>query len=377
MIENSDSIKINKLNIPKINLAKAKIPLLKSFNRPVIIVGPYEENTYQEEIIALANKLGAPILADPLSQLRYGYNDSLIISNYDYIFRVHEFNPDLIIRFGRKPVSKILNGFMDKNNDKIILVDPWDQFNDDSKYFIKSDIRDYCLYQIKYSQYSGSNEWKHKFLKLESLITEILIENLEFSEGSIAQSIVESLRDNDIFIIGNSMPIRDVDMFSLTSKTKFFTFANRGASGIDGVLSTSFGINENYTSGGSVLLIGDISFLHDIGGLLAIDHEYQITIVINNNSGGGIFSFLPISNSGIKKFDKFWTTNRNINIKKIAELYNCHHYPINNLMDFKKTLLDSFSIKGVKIIEVEIDIDMNVKSHELILHRISKQISDI
>tara|TARA_B100000945_G_C20409654_1_gene611921 strand:+ start:230 stop:1906 length:1677 start_codon:yes stop_codon:yes gene_type:complete len=377
MIENSDSIIINKLNVPKINLKKAKIPLLKSFNRPVIIVGPYEENTYQEEIIALANKLGAPILADPLSQLRYGYNDSLIISNYDYIFRVHEFNPDLIIRFGRKPVSKILNGFLDKNNDKIILVDPWDQFNDDSKYFIKSDIRDYCLYQIKYSQYSGSNEWKHKFLKLESLITEILIENLEFSEGSIAQSIVESLRDNDIFIIGNSMPIRDVDMFSLTSKTKFFTFANRGASGIDGVLSTSFGINENYTSGDSVLLIGDISFLHDIGGLLAIDHEYQITIVINNNSGGGIFSFLPISNSGIKKFDKFWTTNRNINIKKIAELYNCHHYPINNLMDFKKTLLDSFSIKGVKIIEVEIDIDMNVKSHELILNRISKQISDI
>ena len=87
-------------------------------------------------------------------------------------------------------------------------------------------------------------------------------------------------------------------------------------------------------SSSSVLLIGDVSFLHDIGGLLAIDHEYQITIVINNNSGGGIFSFLQISNSGIKKFDKFWTTNRNIYIKKIAELYNCHHYPINNLLSF-------------------------------------------
>ena len=377
IIENSDSIVVDKFNVPEINLKKVKIPLLKSFNRPVIIVGPYEENTCQEDIIALANKLGAPILADPLSQLRYGYNDSLIISNYDYIFRIHEFNPDLIIRFGRKPVSKILNAFLDKNNDKIVLVDPWDQFNDDSKYFIKSSIRDYCLYQIKYCQYSGSQEWKHKFLKLESLITEILIEDLEFSEGSISQSIVESLTDNDILIIGNSMPIRDVDMFSLTSKTKIFTFANRGASGIDGVISTSLGINKNYRNGNSVLLIGDVSFLHDIGGLFSADHEPQITIVINNNSGGGIFSFLPLSNNNLKQFDKFWTTNRNINLKKIAELYNCHHYLINNLIDLKDTLLDSFSIKGVKIIEIEIDIEMNVKSHESILNRISKQIADI
>ena len=377
IIENSDSIVVDKFNVPEINLKKVKIPLLKSFNRPVIIVGPYEENTCQEDIIALANKLGAPILADPLSQLRYGYNDSLIISNYDYIFRIHDFNPDLILRFGRKPVSKILNVFLDKNNDEVILVDPWDQFNDDSKYFIKSSIRDYCLYQIKYCQYSGSQEWKHKFLKLESLITEILIEDLEFSEGSISQSIVESLTDNDILIIGNSMPIRDVDMFSLTSKTKIFTFANRGASGIDGVISTSLGINKNYTNGNSVLLIGDVSFLHDIGGLFSADHEPQITIVINNNSGGGIFSFLPLSNNNLKQFDKFWTTNRNINLKKIAELYNCHHYLINNLIDLKDTLLDSFSIKGVKIIEIEIDIEMNVKSHESILNRISKQIADI
>jgi len=377
IIENSDSIVVDKFNVPEINLKKVKIPLLKSFNRPVIIVGPYEENTCQEDIIALANKLGAPILADPLSQLRYGYNDSLIISNYDYIFRIHDFNPDLILRFGRKPVSKILNVFLDKNNDEVILVDPWDQFNDDSKYFIKSSIRDYCLYQIKYCQYSGSQEWKHKFLKLESLITEILIEDLEFSEGSISQSIVESLTDNDILIIGNSMPIRDVDMFSLTSKTKIFTFANRGASGIDGVISTSLGINKNYRNGNSVLLIGDVSFLHDIGGLFSADHEPQITIVINNNSGGGIFSFLPLSNNNLKQFDKFWTTNRNINLKKIAELYNCHHYLINNLIDLKDTLLDSFSIKGVKIIEIEIDIEMNVKSHESILNRISKQIADI
>ena len=377
LIKNYQKPVINKLKLPKYILQRLKIPLLKSFNNPLIIIGPFEENIYQEEIISLAKKLNAPILADPLSQLRYGYNDNLILSNYDYFLRVHDFKPDLIIRFGRKPISKILNKFLNKNSNQVVLVDPWDQFNDNSKNFVKSNIKDYCSHQIEHCQYRGSNEWIQKFLKLEGLISEILLADLDFSEGSIAQSIVGSLKDKDLFIIGNSMPIRDVDMFTLTSKTQIFTFSNRGVSGIDGLISTGLGINENYKDGNSVLLIGDVSFLHDIGGFLSINKKQKLTIIVNNNSGGGIFSFLPLSKSGLKKFDKFWTTNRNININKIADLYNCKYYQVDNLFNLKDILLDSFLIDGIKIIEIKIDIEINVKSHELILNKISKKISNI
>jgi 2-succinyl-5-enolpyruvyl-6-hydroxy-3-cyclohexene-1-carboxylate synthase len=161
-------------------------------------------------------------------------------------------------------------------------------------------------------------------------------------------------------------------MFSLTSESKIGTFSNRGASGIDGVLSTGLGISTNYKNGNSVLLIGDISFLHDMGGLLSINNTDKISIVVVNNSGGGIFSFLPLSKSGLNHFEEFWTTKRNVDFKKIAELYQCKHYLINNLNELKEAIKDSFLMEGVKILEAKININTNVKAHERVLNEISK-----
>ena len=89
------------------------------------------------------------------------------------------------------------------------------------------------------------------------------------------------------------MPIRDVDMFSLTSSKKIHIYSNRGASGIDGIISSAFGMCNNSNNKNSLLLIGDVSFYHDMNGLLASRYGANLTIVVINNSGGGIFSFLP------------------------------------------------------------------------------------
>ena len=153
--------------------------------------------------------------------------------------------------------------------------------------------------------------------------------------------IVKSLtqEDGDSFFIGNSMPIRDVDKYTNSSDKRIDTYGNRGASGIDGIVSTALAISlSKPKKTKSLLLIGDISFYHDINGLLASKFDIDLTIVVINNSGGGIFSFLPIADIGIRKFDQFWTTDTGLNLVKVAELYNCGFYSAQNVVEIKNSI---------------------------------------
>ncbi|SVB76544.1 uncharacterized protein METZ01_LOCUS229398, partial [marine metagenome] len=109
---------------PEIKL-NFQIPILQKANRPLIIAGPMEGNPHQKEMIKFGEKINAPILADPLSQLRYGFNSKLIFSHYDIFCRYTKLQPDLIIRFGRKPTSKILCQLLKKWRNITILIDAW------------------------------------------------------------------------------------------------------------------------------------------------------------------------------------------------------------------------------------------------------------
>ena len=114
----SPSIAIKNMEKAKINFS---IPKLEMAKTPIIIVGPMGENTHQKELVQFGEKIQAPILADPLSQLRFGTENEIVLSNYDYFLRYKKINPDLIIRFGRKPTSKVLNQLLHKWKNKTIL----------------------------------------------------------------------------------------------------------------------------------------------------------------------------------------------------------------------------------------------------------------
>ena len=178
------------------------------------------------------------------------------------------------------------------------------------------------------------------------------------------------------FIIGNSMPIRDVDMFTSTSIKKMAIFSNRGASGIDGVVSTALGTCEGRKGFHSLLLIGDLSFYHDMNGLLAATYGINLTIVVINNSGGGIFSFLPIAHAGMEKYDQFWITDTGLNIEKVADLYNCRYYFIKDLEELKNNIRYSFNLEGVKIIEVKTVISENITDHQNFIGKVERLIAE-
>jgi len=162
-----------------------------------------------------------------------------------------------------------------------------------------------------------------------------------------------------------------VDMFTSVSDIQIDTYSNRGASGIDGVISTALGISV--TKGRrSLLLIGDLSFYHDMNGLLASQYRMNLTIVVINNRGGGIFSFLPIADAGINSFAEYWTTDTGLDLEKVANLYNCKFYKTDNLVDLREYIQLSFKKKGIQIIEVKTQIEENVTAHKNFLKKVEK-----
>ena len=96
----------------------------------------------------------------------------------------------------------------------------------------------------------------------------------------------------------------------------------------------------------------------------------DLTIVVINNSGGGIFSFLPISKLNLQEYDKYWKTDTGISIQKVSDLYNCKYYIANDLQQLGKYIKNSFSIDGIKIIEIKTSIEENVDSHNYFLNNI-------
>jgi 2-succinyl-5-enolpyruvyl-6-hydroxy-3-cyclohexene-1-carboxylate synthase len=255
------------------------------------------------------------------------------------------------------------------------LIDYWQQFNDDCPNFIQSPINTFCQNQISEIDWKGESDWTNLLLSFEREIAILLQSETEYSEASIARVCHESLKDGDQLIIGSSMPIRDIDMFTSVSGYKVDSYANRGASGIDGVISTALGISAANNDRRSLLLLGDLSFYHDMNGFLASKYDMNLTIVVINNRGGGIFSFLPIANSGMDTFSQYWTTDTGLDLEKVARLYNCQFYKIDNLHDLRLSIQESFNKKGIQIIEVKTQINDNVKAHQNFMEKVGKALT--
>jgi len=166
-----------------------------------------------------------------------------------------------------------------------------------------------------------------------------------------------------------------VDMFTSVGGLKIDTYSNRGASGIDGVISTALGISAMNNDRKSLLLIGDLSFYHDMNGLLASKYEMNITIVVINNRGGGIFSFLPIADAGIEKFAQFWTADAGLDLEKVAELYHCQFSKTDNLEELRVSIQESFNKIGIHIIEAKTQIEDNVKAHKTFTEKVKNALT--
>jgi 2-succinyl-5-enolpyruvyl-6-hydroxy-3-cyclohexene-1-carboxylate synthase len=173
-------------------------------------------------------------------------------------------------------------------------------------------------------------------------------------------------------MVGNSSPIRDLDKFTFNLEKKIKIFSNRGASGIDGIISTAIGVSIDQNTV-NTLIIGDISFFYDLSSLINNTNiPLNLNIFILNNQGGHIFDRLK-GLSSEEEYEKYWLTPVKIDIKNIASLFNCSYTKIDtsnyNQLD---SIVEQVNKKqqGIQLVEIKINSD----KHDLIDKEINKNI---
>ncbi|WP_102335662.1 2-succinyl-5-enolpyruvyl-6-hydroxy-3-cyclohexene-1-carboxylic-acid synthase [Salimicrobium jeotgali] len=338
----------------------------------VIVCGPQTDSSLVPAIEKLAKALDVPVFADPLSQLRTaGFSEEYIITHYDSLLRSERFNAllleaDYVVRFGAMPVSKAYLKWVQRAGDtEMFVVDSDSGYRDPSGVageFIWSDPASFCEDILPFLE-TPEDSWRAFLKSLDELAAETMFHKEEegLYEGDAVHDLAPLLRKNSVLFVGNSMPIRDVDTFFPAMDTNVSILANRGANGIDGVTSAAAG---TAASGRAVtLLTGDVSFFHDMNGLLAVkQYDLDLTIVVFNNNGGGIFSYLPQAGQ-TEHYEALFGTPLNINLEEATRMYGGSHRRVEEREGFIAAVQEAQAERGLSVVEAAVSREDHVANH--------------
>ena len=358
---------------------------IQSYKRGIIVCGPLETDHFAEAVVKLAEKLQFPILADPLSQLRSGkHGYEYIIDSYDTFLKNGEakkfLKPEVIIRFGAMPVSKPLTIFIKENHDvRQFVIDGGGGWRDPgmvSSEMIYCDETEFCRAILPHMAEKSNSNYVENWTKVNQITRTRLAEISkidDMSEGKLFYELAERLPEGATLFVGNSMPIRDLDTFFHVNDRSIRIMANRGANGIDGVTSTALG--AGISSQPLYLVLGDLTFFHDLNGLIAAKQfGININIILINNNGGGIFSFLPQA-SHPKNFEKLFGTPLDLQFEHVVKMYGGHYELITDWNHFNEAMERSVSSKGLKVMEITTNRERNLIEHREIWDAVSQEIS--
>lgn len=358
---------------------------LTGLSRGVIVCGPQVDELLAGNIVALSEKLQAPILADPTSQLRAG-NHSLknIIANYDAIFRVvslrEKLKPDYIIRFGAMPISKHYLYYVQTHEAASQIVvenskDMREPTNHPSDYIFADSnlVCEQLLGGMK--DYVANVDWLQTWQEKDQVAQNEIAKTTgeEITEGDVVTQVLEALPEPSDLFIANSMPVRDLDTYFMPTNKNITVHANRGVSGIDGVTSSALGIAA-VSQIKPTLIIGDLSFYHDLNSLLiAKQYHLDLTIVLINNDGGGIFSFLPQAQEA-KHFESLFGTAHGLEFSKAIDMYDGKYELVNQVSTLQKALEKSYQTTGLSVIEIQTNREENVLTHKVLWGNIEQEL---
>ena len=283
---------------------------VESVPRGLIVTGRQSDPGLAGPIAELAAAAGYPILAEPTSQLRRGPHDrSLLVTTYDAIVRErpHDLEPELVLRFGDLPTSKPLRQWLASIDElEQVVIDPAGEWREPTRRaatLMRSDPAGTAralterLSRLRPGAAAvAGSPFAAGWLEAEQAVRARIDGHLssldELSEPGVWQALGSALRDGDSVFAASSMPVRDLEAFLRPGPEGVRFASNRGANGIDGLVSTSAGLS---TGSGSRTwaVLGDLALFHDIGGLAAVSHAPELRLIVIDNSGGGIFHFLP------------------------------------------------------------------------------------
>ena len=343
--------------------------LLERYERILILAGPQIDIDEAEMIRSFGEALQAPILADPLSNVRGCDTSKVVISTYDALLAGqalwHELKPDCVIQFGQIVVSKRVQQMIASWTDvEYIEVNPtMDSMNPTGKttMHVQASIDVFThLYGKNNSSDTYLNIWRRLDQTGKKQLSSAIDEPHCF-EGRTIRELQKQIPEDGQIFVANSMSIRDFDYFWFSGESKAVLYGNRGVNGIDGTISTALGLAVNGRP--TYLVTGDLSLFHDLNGLaVAKTHNLNLTIILHNNDGGGIFEYLP--QKGTKHFDYLFSTSQGLDYSGAAKLYGCGYTKISSPDELSSVLAKIGQESGVHIIEIPTNREYSRELHK-------------
>jgi 2-succinyl-5-enolpyruvyl-6-hydroxy-3-cyclohexene-1-carboxylate synthase len=335
----------------------------------LIICGPATPQAgFPPAVAELARRMGLPLLADPLSGLRFGaHGQSNIICRYDGFLRGRfgaDTRPDWVLRFGAAPISKTLLQYLEASRPSTILCAPrgdWPDPLHHTSEMVRSDPMELCNRLLERLPPTPESEWLQRFQQQEQRCRELQPEAIgdDPSERLVIERLIEAMPAGSTLFSGNSLSIRQLDSWSGGGAKPIRILANRGVSGIDGNISTLLGLGAG-DSNPIFGLLGDLACYHDMNGLLAAPGIDGVLILMNNG-GGGIFGHLP--QAGLEQFEQHWLTPTKLDFSRVAGLYNLGFHRIMRQSEFQPALDTAMREPGLSLVEVMIDRQQSLERH--------------
>jgi 2-succinyl-5-enolpyruvyl-6-hydroxy-3-cyclohexene-1-carboxylate synthase len=322
----------------------------------LFIVGANATND-PAQLVLLAGRLGWPILADPRSGCRVPGT----IAAADAIVRTQPPLPRTIVLLGAPWLSKALGEYVAKasaHGARVICVDPWWQWTDPSTvvsefHHVAADS--WITAALSAAGAAGDLEWLEAWQAKERAAQAAIEQVLgpELSEPRVARLVARhAAADEATVMVSASMPMRDLEWYAPTLAAPPTVMANRGANGIDGVVSTALGIAA--TGRRTIALLGDLAFLHDVSGLVNLP-DLPCTFVVVDNGGGGIFSFLPQA-SGLAhgQFESLFGTPPTSDVAKVARGFGLNVHDVNTVEEVEAALNAAALAQGPALIRARV-----------------------
>ena len=322
-----------------------------------------------------ANHLAWPVFADIASGFRLGpefpnrvtYYDQLLIDS-DYL---KSYPPQKVIHLGFAPTSKRWLGEMEKlPADTLVWIkegssrlDPTNRFRS----VFETSVEDFCSEMISKLKKRKKSKWTIHWLdqsnKIEKLMEQFVTNHPLFSEMKLVRTLTNIIPESHALFLGNSLPVREVDFYGSGNGSEVKVGLNRGASGIDGLVASSAGYSKGLNQP-LTLLLGDLSLLHDLNSLKLISESPKpIVLIVLNNHGGGIFSFLPISEHK-DIFETYFSTPHSLEFKDAAKMFKLPYFHPESPEEFESIYLKQTSADKSCIIEVSTLKEDNIRVQE-------------
>jgi 2-succinyl-5-enolpyruvyl-6-hydroxy-3-cyclohexene-1-carboxylate synthase len=346
------------------------IERLCSHTQGIIVVGTEHprggEGDFAAAVTMLSAKLGWPVLADVLNPMRnHASQAGAVITHYDAFLRegapVDSLAPTAVLQIGSLPTSKVLRAWL-ASVDAVSFLLSTRPLNTDPLHRIATPIYAEAHELAVHLEHQRVDlDWSARWAAVEAKTAEVLdqaMAGLEtMFEGKVAWLLARHLPVGTPVYLANSMSVRYAEYFWPATCRGHAIYCNRGANGIDGTLSTALGVAHRAKQA-AVLLTGDLAFLHDSNGLLAVNQlKGSLTVVLINNQGGGIFEHLPVSQME-SDFETYFATPQNVDIAQLCVAHGMQHQGIADWAQFVAALSEPAS-PGLRVLELKTDRKMD------------------